>query len=61
MLTEVRTVLRALRSCGGSMAQFNHPDFGGTDALKDPRVSARTPTIRLPRATIGKMAVDLRG
>jgi hypothetical protein len=25
----VRTVLRALRSGGGSMAQFSHPDFGG--------------------------------
>jgi hypothetical protein len=25
----VRTVLRALRSGGGTMAQFSHPDFGG--------------------------------
>ena len=25
----VRTILRALRSGGGSMAQFSHPDFGG--------------------------------
>jgi len=25
----VRTILRALRSGGGSMAQFNHPEFGG--------------------------------
>jgi hypothetical protein len=25
----VRTILRALRSSGGSMAQFSHPDFGG--------------------------------
>src|SRR5450631_1366035 len=25
----VRTVLRALRSSGGSMAQFSHADFGG--------------------------------
>jgi hypothetical protein len=25
----VRTVLRALRSSGGNMAQFSHPDFGG--------------------------------
>jgi len=25
----VRTVLRALRSGGGRMAQFSHPDFGG--------------------------------
>jgi hypothetical protein len=25
----VRTILQALRSSGGSMAQFSHPDFGG--------------------------------
>jgi hypothetical protein len=25
----VRTILRALRSGGGTMAQFSHPDFGG--------------------------------
>ena len=25
----VRTILRALRSGGGSIAQFSHPDFGG--------------------------------
>jgi hypothetical protein len=25
----IRTILRALRSGGGSMAQFSHPDFGG--------------------------------
>jgi hypothetical protein len=25
----VRTILRALRSGGGSMAQFSHPEFGG--------------------------------
>jgi hypothetical protein len=25
----VRTILRALRSSGSSMAQFSHPDFGG--------------------------------
>ena len=25
----VRTILRALRSSGGSMAQFSHPEFGG--------------------------------
>jgi hypothetical protein len=25
----VRTILRALRSSGGTMAQFSHPDFGG--------------------------------
>ena len=25
----VRTILRALRSGGGSMAQFSHSDFGG--------------------------------
>ena len=25
----VRTILRALRSGGGGMAQFSHPDFGG--------------------------------
>lgn len=25
----VRTILQALRSGGGSMAQFSHPDFGG--------------------------------
>src|ERR1700730_12090860 len=25
----VRTILRALRSGGGAMAQFSHPDFGG--------------------------------
>src|SRR5471030_1435876 len=25
----VRTILRALRSGGGSMAQFSHADFGG--------------------------------
>jgi len=25
----VRTMLRALRSSGGSMAQFSHPEFGG--------------------------------
>jgi hypothetical protein len=25
----VRTILRALRSGGGKMAQFSHPDFGG--------------------------------
>src|ERR1700719_240855 len=25
----VRTILRALRHGGGSMAQFSHPDFGG--------------------------------
>src|ERR1700682_6447979 len=25
----VRTILRALRSGGGNMAQFSHPDFGG--------------------------------
>ena len=25
----VRTILRALRSSGGRMAQFSHPDFGG--------------------------------
>jgi hypothetical protein len=25
----VRTILMALRSGGGSMAQFSHPDFGG--------------------------------
>ena len=25
----VRTILRALRSGGGTMAQFSHPEFGG--------------------------------
>jgi hypothetical protein len=25
----VRTILRALRSGGGNMAQFSHADFGG--------------------------------
>jgi hypothetical protein len=25
----IRTILQALRSSGGSMAQFSHPDFGG--------------------------------
>ena len=25
----VRTILQALRSGGGTMAQFSHPDFGG--------------------------------
>ena len=25
----VRTILRALRSGGGTMAQFSHSDFGG--------------------------------
>jgi len=25
----VRTILQALRSGGGHMAQFSHPDFGG--------------------------------
>jgi hypothetical protein len=25
----VRTILRPLRSGGGTMAQFSHPDFGG--------------------------------
>src|SRR6476661_6883060 len=25
----VRTILRALRAGGGSMAQFSHPEFGG--------------------------------
>ena len=25
----VRTILRAMRSSGGRMAQFSHPEFGG--------------------------------
>jgi hypothetical protein len=31
----VRTILRALRSGGGTMAQFSHPEFGGMSLVGD--------------------------
>jgi len=32
----VRTILRALRSGGGTMAQFSHSDFGGMSQWSRP-------------------------